>query len=62
MDGLMFNQIEENVMPFVNKFYKSGVHCPKLRPVFPTKTLVNHFSISTGTYADRIYFILYLFN
>lgn len=49
MDGLMFHQIQENVMPFTRKFYKDGVHCPNLQPVFPSKTLVNHFSIATGT-------------
>jgi len=51
MDGLMFKQIQENTMPFITQFYKNGVHCPKLQPVFPTKTLVNHFSIATGLYA-----------
>lgn len=49
MDGLMFEQIELNSMPFVTELLKNGVHCPKLQPVFPTKTLVNHFSIATGT-------------
>lgn len=49
MDGLMFKQIQENTMPFITEFYKNGVHCPQLQPVFPTKTLVNHFSIATGT-------------
>lgn len=48
MDGLMFKQIQPHSMPFVSNFYKNGVYCPKLRPVFPTKTLVNHFSIATG--------------
>lgn len=48
MDGLMFKQIRGKVMPFTKQFYKNGVHCPKLQPVFPTKTLVNHFSIATG--------------
>lgn len=50
LDGLMFSQIQENVMPFMTNFYKNGVHCPRLQPVFPTKTLVNHFSIATGTF------------
>lgn len=48
MDGLMFKQIQEKTMPFITQFYKNGVHCPNLQPVFPTKTLVNHFSIATG--------------
>lgn len=50
MDGLMFNEVQPNSMPFLTKFYKNGVHCPQLQPVFPTKTLVNHFSIATGIY------------
>lgn len=48
MDGLMFEQIQPHSMPFVTEMLKNGVHCPKLQPVFPTKTLVNHFSIATG--------------
>lgn len=48
LDGLMFEQIQPNSMPFVTEFYKNGVHCPRMQPVFPTKTLVNHFSIATG--------------
>lgn len=58
MDGLMFHQIQENVMPFTRKFYKNGVHCPNLQPVFPTKTLVNHFSIATGTIIEKNNFSL----
>lgn len=50
MDGLMFSEVQENTMPFITEFYKSGVHCPTMRPVFPTKTLVNHFSIATGNF------------
>lgn len=53
MDGLMFRSIQENTMPFITQFYKNGVHCPQLQPVFPTKTLVNHFSIATGTLEMR---------
>lgn len=48
MDGLMFNEVTPDAMPFVTEFYKNGVHCPEMQPVFPTKTLVNHFSIATG--------------
>lgn len=50
MDGLMFNEVQPDSMPFLTEFYKNGVHCPQLQPVFPTKTLVNHFSIATGIY------------
>ena len=48
MDGLMFNQIQSDSMPFVLNLYKNGVSCSQMQPVFPTKTLVNHFSIATG--------------
>ncbi|XP_031618511.1 ectonucleotide pyrophosphatase/phosphodiesterase family member 5-like [Contarinia nasturtii] len=51
LDALMFSQIQKNVTPFIYNFYKKGVHCPKVRPVFPTKTMTNHFSIATGLYA-----------
>lgn len=52
LDGLMFSQIQQNVTPFISNFYKNGVHCPRLQPVFPTKTLVNHFSIATGIFGE----------
>lgn len=49
MDGLMADEIQPDTMPFITEFYKNdGVFCPRLRPVFPTKTFVNHFSIATG--------------
>lgn len=50
MDALMFNQLNEAVTPVISNFYKNGVHCPKVQPVFPTKTLTNHFSIATGIF------------
>lgn len=48
LDGLMFNQIQSDSMPFVSNLYKNGASCSQMQPVFPTKTLVNHFSIATG--------------
>lgn len=49
MDGLMADEIQPDTMPFITEFYKNqGVFCPRLQPVFPTKTFVNHFSIATG--------------
>lgn len=47
----MFSQVTKEVTPYMFNFYKNGVHCPKVRPVFPTKTMTNHFSIATGLYA-----------
>lgn len=48
MDGLMSDEVQPDVTPFITEFYKNGVHCPRLQPVFPTKTFPNHFSIATG--------------
>lgn len=48
MDGLMPHEVQPILMPFVSKFRKNGVFCPRLQSVFPTKTLINHFSIATG--------------
>lgn len=53
MDGLMSREVQPNVMPSITEFYKSGVYCPQLQPVFPTKTFVNHFSIATGTLEQK---------
>lgn len=48
MEGLKFGHIQPESMPFVTEFYKNGVHCPQMQPVFPTKTYPNLFSIATG--------------
>lgn len=48
MDGLQFSQIQPDSMPFVTEFYRNGVYCPQMQPVFPTKTHTNLFSIATG--------------
>lgn len=45
----MASEIQPETMPFITEFYRNGVYCPRMQPVFPTKTLVNHFSIATGT-------------
>lgn len=48
MDGLKFSHIQSDSMPFITEFYKNGVYCPQLQPVFPTNTYPNLFSIATG--------------
>lgn len=48
MDGLQFHQIKSDFMPFITEFYRNGVYCPEMQPVFPTKTDTNLFSIATG--------------
>lgn len=54
MDGLMPAEVQPDAMPFISKVYKNGgVFCPRLQPVFPTKTFVNHFSIATGMNSDN---------
>lgn len=56
MDGLKFDQLQNGVTPFISNFYKNGIHCPIVEPVFPTKTIVNHFSIATGIHFHQISF------
>lgn len=48
MDGLKFSHIQPDSMPFITDFYKNGVYCPQMQPVFPTNTYPNLFSIATG--------------
>lgn len=52
LDGLMFNQIQPDSMPFILNLSRNGVLCSQMQPVFPTKTLVNHFSIATGLHTN----------
>lgn len=48
MDGLKFSHIQPDTMPFITQFYKNGVFCPQMQPVFPTQAYPNLFSIATG--------------
>lgn len=61
MDGLMPSQVQPDSMPFISKLYENGVFCSKLQSVFPTKTLVNHFSIATGMYIKYNEWPIFLF-
>lgn len=46
-DGFRPDYLNRNVTPNLNKFRKDGVSAEFMRPVFPTKTFVNHFTIAT---------------
>lgn len=48
MGGLHFKHIQADTMPFITEFYRNGVYCPQMQPVFPTKSETNLFSIATG--------------
>ncbi|KAA8583085.1 hypothetical protein FQN60_015631 [Etheostoma spectabile] len=39
-------------LPIINKLRKLGTTTPHMRPVYPTKTFPNHYSIVTGLYPE----------
>lgn len=47
-DGFRPDFLDRDITPNMNRIRRRGVSADYMRPVFPTKTLPNHFSISTG--------------
>ncbi|XP_012681906.1 ectonucleotide pyrophosphatase/phosphodiesterase family member 2 [Clupea harengus] len=41
-----------NVIPYIEKLRTCGTHAPYMRPVYPTKTYPNLYSIATGLYPE----------
>lgn len=59
-DGFLPEYLNGNNTPNLNKFRDEGTSAEYLLNVFPTKTLVNHFSISTVSMKEfSFYFISY---
>lgn len=46
-DGFRPEYFHRNVTPNLNKFRREGTSARFMKPVFPTKTFVNHFTIAT---------------
>lgn len=52
-DGFRWDYVNRNITPNFQKVIDEGVHPLSLRPVFPSKTFPNHYSIITGMYPEH---------
>lgn len=48
IDGFRFDYLDRHPVPALNRLAASGVRARALRPVYPTLTFPNHYSIATG--------------
>lgn len=53
-DGFRNDYLNKGITPNLNKFREEGTSAEFLKPVFPTKTIVNHFSTATVTIHGRL--------
>jgi len=53
LDGFRHDYIKRFNPPNFTAFYQSGVKAKSLRPVYPSSTFPNHYSIATGLYAGN---------
>ncbi|KAM6906574.1 ectonucleotide pyrophosphatase/phosphodiesterase family member 1 isoform 2-T2 [Lycodopsis pacificus] len=54
LDGFRAEYLKEHCshLPVINKLRNNGATTPYMRPVYPTKTFPNHYSIVTGLYPE----------
>ncbi|KAK1889066.1 Ectonucleotide pyrophosphatase/phosphodiesterase family member 1, partial [Dissostichus eleginoides] len=54
LDGFRAEYLKDHGshLPIINKLRNSGTTPPYMRPVYPTKTFPNHYSIVTGLYPE----------
>jgi ectonucleotide pyrophosphatase/phosphodiesterase family protein 5 len=52
-DGFRYDYADSSATPNLDTFARYGVRAQGLRPIFPSKTFPNHYSIATGMYADK---------
>ncbi|XP_071118759.1 uncharacterized protein [Haliotis cracherodii] len=52
LDGFRADYLSRNVTPVIHKLIQHGVHAPYMRPVYPTYTFPNHYTIATGLYPE----------
>ncbi|XP_074541875.1 ectonucleotide pyrophosphatase/phosphodiesterase family member 1 [Halichoeres trimaculatus] len=54
LDGFRAEYLKDHSshLPIINKLRRSGTTTPYMRPVYPTKTFPNHYSIVTGLYPE----------
>jgi predicted AlkP superfamily pyrophosphatase or phosphodiesterase len=53
IDGYRADYIERGNSPVLSKLAAEGVHAKALRPVFPSITFPNHYTLVTGLYPDH---------
>lgn len=53
IDGFRWDYLNRGVTPNLKNFAHEGVQSISLRPVFPTSTFPNHYSIITGLYSEN---------
>jgi predicted AlkP superfamily pyrophosphatase or phosphodiesterase len=53
-DGFAANYFEKysSSLKNFNSIQKKGISTPYMRPIFPSKTFVNHYSIVTGLFSE----------
>lgn len=47
LDGFRADYLDRGRNPSLERLAQCGVHAPFMRPVFPTKTFPNHYTIVT---------------
>ncbi|KAL7388221.1 hypothetical protein ABVT39_009383 [Epinephelus coioides] len=54
LDGFRAEYLKDHAshLPIINNLRNTGVTTPYMRPVYPTKTFPNHYSIVTGLYPE----------
>ena len=52
-DGFRSDYVDWYNTPNLDKIKSNGVMAKQLKPVFPTKTFPNHYSIATGMYVEN---------
>ncbi len=51
-DGFRWDYCERGITPNLDKLQNEGVRAKSLKPVFPSKTFPNHYSIISGMYPE----------
>ncbi len=53
IDGYRHDYIKKFTPPHLSQLASEGVQAESMRPIYPSKTFPNHYSMVTGMYADR---------
>ncbi|GAB1610810.1 hypothetical protein Ahia01_001367500, partial [Argonauta hians] len=52
LDGFRASYVNKNVTPVINRLRECGTDVPYMKPVYPSKTFPNHFTMATGLYPE----------
>ncbi|CAH1773187.1 unnamed protein product, partial [Owenia fusiformis] len=52
LDGFRMEYIDRKLTPVINRLKECGIRTPYMRPIYPSKTFPNHYSIVTGLYGE----------